>query len=106
MADYTKVNLVEDVDDMAPGFGVEGIQARFARKNLELTKGGVGHFRIEPNVRTPWGHTHSEQEEIYVVVNGRRGMEAGHDGAEVVAFGAPFTDNKDAEMKPGWWPES
>ena len=129
MADYTKVNLVEDVEDMASGFGVEGIQARFARKNLELTKGGVGHFRIEPNTRTPWGHVHSEQEEIYVVVKGSarfavgdefvdaetwdairvppcewRGMEAGPDGAEVLAFGAPFTENKDAELKPGWWP--
>jgi quercetin dioxygenase-like cupin family protein len=90
-----------------------------------------GLFRIEPNVRTPWGHTHSEQEEIYVLVKGSarfavgeevveadewdairvppgewRGIEAGPDGAEVLAFGAPFTDNKDAEMKPGWWPES
>ena len=24
-------------------------------------------------------------------------------GAEVLAFGAPNTDNKDAEMAPGWW---
>ena len=70
VSEYTKVNLVKDVEDMAPGFGVEGIQARFARKHLELTKGGIGLFRIEPNVRTPWGHVHSEQEEIYVVVKG------------------------------------
>ena len=35
-----------------------------------------------------------------------RGMEAGPDGAEVLAFGAPFTENKDAELEPGWWPES
>jgi hypothetical protein len=34
-----------------------------------------------------------------------RGMEAGEDGAEVLAFGAPNTDNKDADMEPGWWPE-
>ena len=34
-----------------------------------------------------------------------RGMEAGDDGAEILAFGAPNTDNKDAEMQPGWWPE-
>jgi hypothetical protein len=53
VSEYTKVNLVTDVEDMAPGFGVEGIQARFARKHLELTKGGIGLFRIEPNVRTP-----------------------------------------------------
>ena len=34
-----------------------------------------------------------------------RGMEAGDDGAEILAFGAPNTDNKDIEMQPGWWPE-
>jgi quercetin dioxygenase-like cupin family protein len=130
MAEYTKVNLVRDVEDMAPGFGVEGIQARFARKHLELTKGGLGFFRIEPNRRTPWGHVHSEQEEIYVLVSGSarfavgdelidaeqwdairvppgewRGMQAGPDGAEVIAFGAPFTENKDAQLEHGWWPE-
>jgi hypothetical protein len=32
-------------------------------------------------------------------------MEAGPDGAEILAFGAPNTDNKDAEMRQGWWPE-
>jgi hypothetical protein len=31
-------------------------------------------------------------------------MEAGPDGAEILAFGAPNTDNKDADMEPGWWP--
>jgi hypothetical protein len=33
----------------------------------------------------------------------KRGMEAGPDGAEILAFGAPNTENKDAEMLPGWW---
>jgi mannose-6-phosphate isomerase-like protein (cupin superfamily) len=130
MADYTKVNLRADVEDMAPGFGVEGLEARFARKALEMTKGGLAYFHIEPGVRTPWGHIHSEQEEIYLVVSGSarfavgdeildvaqwdavripagewRAMEAGPEGAEVIAYGAPFTENKDAELKPGWWPE-
>jgi hypothetical protein len=30
-------------------------------------------------------------------------MEGGADGAVVVAFGAPNTENKDVEMLPGWW---
>jgi quercetin dioxygenase-like cupin family protein len=34
-----------------------------------------------------------------------RGMEAGEGGTEILAFGAPNTDNKDVEMQPGWWPE-
>ena len=35
-----------------------------------------------------------------------RGLEAGPDGAEVLAFGAPNTENRDAEMDPGFWPAS
>jgi quercetin dioxygenase-like cupin family protein len=131
MATYTRVNLKSDVKDMAPQFGMEGIESRFARTNLELEKSGLSYFRLEPGYRAPFGHTHSEQEEIYVILSGSarvavgdevvelaeldairiapetmHGMEAGSDGAEVLAFGAPNTDNKDADMQPGWWPES
>jgi mannose-6-phosphate isomerase-like protein (cupin superfamily) len=131
MADYTRVNLRSDVKDVAPEHGMEGIESRFARRNLELGNSGVSYFRLEPGYRTPFGHTHSEQEEVYVVVSGRaqigiddevveleqwdalripagamHAMEGGPDGAEILAFGAPNTENKDAEMKPGWWPES
>jgi mannose-6-phosphate isomerase-like protein (cupin superfamily) len=130
MSDYTKVNLKSDVADVAPRFGIEGIESRFARTNLELANSGLSYFRLDPGFRAPFGHTHSEQEEIYVIVSGgarvavgddvveldrwdavriapgvMRGMEAGPDGAEILAFGAPNTDNKDADMQPGWWPE-
>jgi mannose-6-phosphate isomerase-like protein (cupin superfamily) len=130
MADHTRVNLRDDVQDMAPRFGMEGIESRFARTNLEMEKGGVSYFRLDPGFRAPFGHTHAEQEEVYVIVSGSariavgdeivdvseldavrvapnawRGMEAGPDGVEVIAFGAPNTDNKDAEMQQGWWPE-
>jgi quercetin dioxygenase-like cupin family protein len=130
MADYTRVNLKSDVQDMAPKFGMEGIESRFARTNLELENSGLSYFRLDGGFRTPFGHTHSEQEEVYVVISGSarvalddevlevaqwdairipkgtmRGMEAGDDGAEILAVGAPNTDNKDAEMQPGWWPE-
>jgi mannose-6-phosphate isomerase-like protein (cupin superfamily) len=125
------VNLKSDVQDMAPQFGMEGIESRFARTNLELEKSGVSYFRLDPGYRAPFGHTHSEQEEVYVILSGSarvavgdevvevgeldairiapetmHGMEAGPDGAEILAFGAPNTDNKDADMQPGWWPES
>jgi hypothetical protein len=30
-------------------------------------------------------------------------MQAGPEGAEVVAFGSPTQDNRDAEMVQGWW---
>ena len=131
MAAYTRVNLKSDVKDMAPEFGMEGIESRFARTNLELAKSGVSYFRLDSGYRAPFGHTHSEQEEVYVILSGSarvavgdevvelgeldairiapetmHGMEAGPDGAEILAFGAPNTDNKDADMQPGWWPES
>jgi hypothetical protein len=32
-----------------------------------------------------------------------RGLEAGPEGAEVIAFGAPNTQNADIDMTPGWW---
>jgi mannose-6-phosphate isomerase-like protein (cupin superfamily) len=130
MAGYTRVNLKSDVKDMAPEFGMEGIAAHFARTNLDLENSGLSLFRLEGGYRTPFGHTHSEQEEVYVVVSGSarvaiddevlelaqwdairipsgtmRAMEGGQDGGEILAFGAPNTDNNDAEMQPGWWPE-
>ena len=130
MADYTRVNLTSDVKDMAREFGMEGIESHFARTNLELENSGLSLFRLDAGFRTPFGHTHSEQEEVYVLISGSarvaldeevvelsqwdairipsgtmRGMEGGDEGAEILAFGAPNTDNKDAEMQPGWWPE-
>jgi uncharacterized cupin superfamily protein len=130
MADYTRVNLKSDVQDMAPKFGMDGIESHFARTNLELENSGLSYYRLDGGYRTPFGHTHSEQEEVYVVISGSariavddevvdlsqwdairiasgtmRAMEAGADGAEILAFGAPNTDNKDAELRQGWWPE-
>jgi mannose-6-phosphate isomerase-like protein (cupin superfamily) len=130
MTSYTRVNLKSDVQDMAPQHGIEGLESRFARTNLELEKCGLSYFRLDPGFRTPFGHAHAEQEEVYLLASGSarvavgdeivelgewdavrippetpHAMEAGPDGAEIVAFGAPNTENRDVEMKPGWWPE-
>jgi mannose-6-phosphate isomerase-like protein (cupin superfamily) len=128
MADYTVVNL-KQVEDMAPKFGLSpGLESRFARVPLELENSGLSHFRIAPDFRVPFGHMHEEQEEIYLVVGGSarvklddevvelgewdavriprgtmRGVEAGPDGAELIAFGAPSNENRDVEMVPNWW---
>jgi mannose-6-phosphate isomerase-like protein (cupin superfamily) len=131
MADYTLLNLKQDVEDMAERFGyAPNVEARFARRPLGLEKSGVSYFKVAPNFRFPFGHRHGEQEEIYLVLSGvariklddeivelgpmdavrvpgttARGLEAGPDGAEIIAFGAPNTDNKDIEMDPGFWPD-
>jgi mannose-6-phosphate isomerase-like protein (cupin superfamily) len=129
MADYTVVNLKGDVEDMAPKFGyAPNAESRFARRNLGLEKSGLSHFKLAPDFNMPFGHTHGEQEEVYVVVRGNARMKIGDeilelgemdavrvppgvwrsfgggpDGAEILAFGAPNTENADAEMQQGFW---
>jgi mannose-6-phosphate isomerase-like protein (cupin superfamily) len=129
MSDYTIKNLKGDVEDAAPNFGLSPeLEARFARKTLECKQTGVSYERLAPNVRTGFGHKHANQEEIYVVISGggrvkieddvndvrqwdavrvgpstMREFEAGSDGLEVIAFGAPTSDEDDSELVPGWW---
>jgi mannose-6-phosphate isomerase-like protein (cupin superfamily) len=128
VSDYTVVNLRE-VEDLAPKHGLApGLESRFARRPLALEKSGLSYFRIAPDFRTPFGHSHGEQEEIYLVTGGSarvkidddvvelrtwdavrippgamRSLEGGPNGAEIVAFGAPDTDNQDIDMVPEWW---
>src|ERR687891_357959 len=71
MADYTLKNLKEDVEDSAVQFGLSpALEARFAREPLELQNSGASYLRLSPGDRMPWGHTHKQQEEVYVVVGG------------------------------------
>jgi mannose-6-phosphate isomerase-like protein (cupin superfamily) len=131
MAGYTIVNLKE-VEDQAPKFGMApNLEARFATVPLELRESGVSYQRLAPNFRLPFGHKHKSQEELYVLLSGSakakiddevvdlepldavrvdneqmRGFEAGPEGAEMLAFGAPNTGPSpadDVEMTPGWW---
>ena len=125
---YTKANLRRDVEDSAPKFQMpEGIEARFARAALAGETLGLSLMKLAGGFRVPFGHKHSGQEEVYVVVRGSarvkvgdeiveleewdairfdrdamRQVEAGPDGVEYLAFGAG-TDPRDAELAPGWW---
>jgi mannose-6-phosphate isomerase-like protein (cupin superfamily) len=129
MADYTKLNLRKEVDDQAPKFDMSpDMEFRPARAPLELQNSGISFFRLEPNFRVPFGHTHNVQEEIYIVVAGSarlklddeilelkpwdavrianetmRDLEGGPEGAEIMLFGAPNAGSGDAQMSPGWW---
>jgi uncharacterized cupin superfamily protein len=70
MSDYTKLNL-RDVENAAPKFGFPPeMEARFATRSLELEQCGVGLEKLAPGFRIPFGHTHSRQEEVYVVIEG------------------------------------
>jgi quercetin dioxygenase-like cupin family protein len=127
MSDYTVVN-VKGVEDQAPKFGLSpDLEARFARVGLEAELVGLTYQRLAPNFRIPFGHKHRTQEEVFVVLSGTlrakvgddvvelgpldairvhrdawRGFEAGPEGAEFLAIGAPGGPG-DAVVEEGWW---
>jgi mannose-6-phosphate isomerase-like protein (cupin superfamily) len=132
MSGYTKLNLREDVENSAEKFGMgDVLEAHFARDDLEATQFGLSLQMLKPNQRMPFGHDHNQQEEVYVIVGGSgrlklddeildvgqwdairiapeviRNLEAGPDGLQVVAFGAPNLGLGDANQKMGWWAET
>jgi quercetin dioxygenase-like cupin family protein len=118
---------VEDsVGDRAPG-----IEGRFGRKHLDSRDLGVSLFRYASNLRSPFAHSHREQEEAYVVVSGSgrvvldgelqelsqwdvlrvapevvRAFEAGPDGLELIAIGGPKPEDGDGVMGEAAWPDA
>jgi mannose-6-phosphate isomerase-like protein (cupin superfamily) len=129
MADYTKLNLKADVEDMAPKFDLApDMEYRPGREPLQTEKSALSYLRLAPRFRMPFGHHHKEQEELYVLLSGSatlklddellelapldavripasatRNLEAGPDGAELLLYGAPNVGSGDAEMQQGWW---
>src|SRR5439155_7268827 len=123
MSDYTIVNLRE-AEDMAPKFGMAPeVEARFPKRELGCRIGAVSLQGLAPNARQPFGHRHANQEELYVILNGggrvkldddvvevrqwdairiaaptMRALEAGPEGMEYLAYGAPIGEENDAEM--------
>jgi mannose-6-phosphate isomerase-like protein (cupin superfamily) len=128
MANYTKANLRNDVENAATKFDMTSeMDVRFARTPIGGKTLGLSLMKLEPGFRIPFGHKHEGQEEVYVVVRGSarikvddeivelgewdairfekdtmRNVEAGPDGVEYLAFGAG-EDPMDAEMEQGWW---
>jgi mannose-6-phosphate isomerase-like protein (cupin superfamily) len=127
MSDYLKMNIKEDLEDAAPGFGLgDHLEARFGRKAMDLQQFGFSYQKFEPNYRQGFGHVHKEQEELYLVIGGggrvkvadeilelrqwdalrvepgvTRQFEAGENGLEYIAIGGAPTG--DAEMINDWW---
>jgi mannose-6-phosphate isomerase-like protein (cupin superfamily) len=126
MAAYTLKNLKEVEDSATAGGLSPDLEARFARKPLEGERVGVSYQRLAPNFRIPFGHKHTDQEEVYVLLSGSarlkigdevvelkpfdavrvsndtmRNPEAGPEGAELLVFGAGTAG--DTETTPNWW---
>ena len=132
MAEYTRRNLKTDIEDQAPKFGfAPNLEFRMAGDPLGASESAVSYLRVAPGYRLPFGHSHAEQEEIYLLVSGSarlkldeeileldpwdavriakdtvRNLEAGPDGAELVLFGAPKAGAGDADMTQDWWTDS
>jgi mannose-6-phosphate isomerase-like protein (cupin superfamily) len=129
MSRHTHINLLE-IEDSVNG-RVEGLEGRFGRTPMGARDIGVSHFRYGPNVRSPVGHKHREQEEAYLVVRGSgqvlldgelselrewdlirvspdvvRAFAAGPDGLELVAVGGPKPEGGDGETALVTWPDA
>lgn len=132
---FTLRNIKRDVEDIGWRFdGAPDLEFRAATKPLELENSALSYQRIPPGYRFPYGHTHVQQEETYVVVRGGgrmkvddeileieewdavrvppgtwRGYEAGPDGLEILVIGAPNIGDdprEDVDGQRGWWPGS
>jgi quercetin dioxygenase-like cupin family protein len=129
MSRFATVNLL-DVEDSV-GERAPGIDGKFGRKHLDSRDLGVSLFRYAANLRSPFAHSHREQEEAYVVVAGSgrvllddevhelrqwdllrvapevvRAFEAGPDGLDLVAVGGPKPEDGDGVMGAAVWPDA
>ena len=127
MADYTYRNLKDDVENASERFGLApDMEARFARRPLDLEGGGFSYQNLAPNFRPPAAQRHRTHEEVYVAIAGSgrvkiedeirdvrqwdairfppgtaRAFEGGPDGLELVVIG--FGEGGDAEMLEDFW---
>ena len=129
---FTLSNIKEDLEDIGPGFeGAPDLEFRAATKALELEHSALSYQYVPAGYRFPYGHTHTKQEEVYVVVHGSgrmkvddeiielkewdavrvppgtwRGYEAGPEGLEILVIGAPNLGEDprgDVDGQRGWW---
>jgi uncharacterized cupin superfamily protein len=127
MAEFTKLNLKDDVENASERFGLAPqMEARFARRAMGLEGGGFSYQKLAPDFRAPLAHRHERQEEVYVIVSGggrikiedevhdlrqwdvvrlppqtARAFEAGPDGLELLAIG--FGEGGDASTLEDFW---
>ena len=129
---FTLRNIKQDLEDVGPKFdGAPDLEFRAATGALELESSALSYQFVPPGYRFPYGHTHEQQEEVYVVVRGSgrmkvddevvdleewdavrvppgtwRGYEAGPEGLELLVIGAPNLGEDprgDVEGRRDWW---
>jgi mannose-6-phosphate isomerase-like protein (cupin superfamily) len=129
---FTLKNIKADLDDLGARFdGAPDLEFRAATKELELERSALSYQFVPPGYRFPYGHTHTTQEEVYVVLRGSgrmkvddeiveleawdavrvppgmwRGYEAGPEGLELLVIGAPNLGEDprgDVDGRRDWW---
>ena len=119
----TNFNEIESPDPEAER------EAKFARSKIGSEHLGVSYFRYGPNFRSTLGHSHREQEEVYVVISGSgkvklddevislkqwdvvrvsppvvRAFEGGPEGMELIIAGADRPEGGDGVRVADFWP--
>ena len=129
---FARTNIRKDLKDLGSNFdGPPDLEFRSATAALELKESALSYQRIPAGYRFPYGHTHTRQEEVYVVVRGSgrmkvddeivelnewdavrvppgtwRGYEAGPEGLEILVIGAPHlgeAPREDVDGRRDWW---
>jgi mannose-6-phosphate isomerase-like protein (cupin superfamily) len=126
MSDFTVSNLMEVENSAAER--TSQLEARLARRHMDSEHLGVSYFRFAPGYRSPFGHSHREQEEAYVVISGSgrmklddevidlrrwdvvrvapavvRGIEGGAEGLEIIIVGSDRPEEGDGVTVADWW---
>jgi mannose-6-phosphate isomerase-like protein (cupin superfamily) len=127
MSDYTIKNMMDI--EVSGGGRAPGIEARFARSHIDSEQIGLTRMSYEPDTRSPMGHSHREQEEVYLILAGSghmklndeildvrpwdivrvapstvRGFESGPDGLDLIAVGsARPADGDGVRAAEDWW---
>ncbi|MEH3053357.1 MAG: cupin domain-containing protein [Patulibacter minatonensis] len=124
-SDYVHTNI-DDIEDLAPKYGMEFGEARVIHAALGTEQAGASYYRMAPGKRFGFGHRHTDAEEIYLVLEGSgrvklddeirdlarldvlhcppavmREFEGGPEGMTLLAVGQHLKG--DGEMVPGWW---
>ena len=94
---FTLRNIKDDLDDIGSRFdGAPDLEFRAATKALELEQSALSYQRVPPGYRFPYGHTHTTQEEVYVVVRGSGRMKVDDEIVELKEWDA-------VRVPPGMW---
>jgi mannose-6-phosphate isomerase-like protein (cupin superfamily) len=128
MNSYAIANFFE-LDGSSPPDPTAEREGRFARSHIGSEHVGISYFRYGPGFHSANGHSHREQEEVYVVISGSgrvklddeirdlkqwdvvrvspsvvRAFEGGPEGMELIVAGNDRPEGGDGNRVDDFWP--